>query len=265
MIDTKKYVWISNPEIHKEAKTSIHEFLKKTSQVKMLRAQWYWNFSFYPTSKEECQTNLKLWDYLNKNRNVLNGNYYVFNIGFPKSIYQFLKHTKRSKVLNPVIFGIAALYALQPEKRDVLRSQIYLPIYEKALIVVDKYFDKLLNINHNEMDFEIETGYFQRYYQNVRDILDSAFRDYVGNSIIFPFVNPFESAQKYEFAMREQNDFDIKLPYAYMREDDWKRIIKDGEVDSLQRAESNTELYNIWKEDLMKYHANIDTRIYQNN
>ena len=258
MNHSKDQIWISNHEIHKKARLKINDFLTRINSVEALRALWSIEFSFYPTRKEEYDMNLKLWDYLNKNRNSLNGRYIVFNVGFPESLYNYLRHTRRNKVMNPVILGIAALYALEPEKRTIIEEQIYPPIFSKAKDIAEKYFNNIMNLDDTDTDEErSESGYYLRYWQNVRDSFDKAFREYVGNSAIFSLIDPVNRSKRYEMAIYEKSDFDIKLPIAYMKDSDWERVVVKSEFDNLERSESNRELFMKWKKDLPKFHSSI--------
>ncbi len=260
----EKYLWISNNQIHKEAKISIHEFLKITSCVETLRVCSLLNFTLYPTSEEEYSTNLKLWDYVNKNRNSLNNYCKIFNIQFPKPLLYFLKHTNRADVIKPIVLGLAGLYIYAPEKRKILEQQLYPPIFEKVVSIVDKYFKDFLDIvfieSYENEEITDEDDSFYISIQAFRDRFDLAYKEYAKNSIMYQFVNPFDNMEKYNSAIME-NEFDIKLPHAYMSNDDWKRIIIEKKPDSLQRVESQPEPFNEWKYDLFRYHKGVNLPI----
>ena len=146
MENREKYIWVSNHQIHEEAKLPLPGFLDTISCVETLRTQPSLCFTLYPTSKNEYEMNLKLWDYLNKSRNSLNSGYKVFNVEFPKPLYYFLKHTNRVDVFKPIVLGLAGHYVFNPEKRKILQEQVYEPVFEKMLSIVNKYFKDFVDV-----------------------------------------------------------------------------------------------------------------------
>lgn len=250
-----EYIWISNHEINKEDKSSINTFYKKVDHLKGLRTRPNLYYTFYPVSKQGCNNNLKIWDYINKNRNSLNDNYYVFSLGLPKNLLHFLKFSRRAKLFNPIILGIAAKYVMDYDKRGIMRRQVYEPIFDKALNLVDKYFSDFLT--SSEFHQEYYDNYPAYYRTKLKSQFEKAFKEYVGDSSILSYVSPWENSNMYDNYYFENEAFDLKIPIAYMKKEDWEDIINNGEKDTLERSESKAELFSMWKHDLLKYHPEI--------
>ncbi|MDY0781680.1 hypothetical protein [Tenacibaculum sp. IB213877] len=252
----ENYIWISNHEINKEDKTSIDNFLKKVNHLKGLRTRPNLRFTFYPVSKNEVNNNLKIWDYINKNKNSLNDEYYIFNLGLPENMLNFLKFSKRTKLLNPIILGIATKYVLDYDKREIMREQVYEPIFDKALNLVDKYFSDFLISSefHEKYCYD-----FPEYYNTkLKSQFDKAFKEYVGDSSILPFICPWKNNKKYDTTIFETGEFDLKIPIAYMTKKDWEVVVITGEKDTLERAESRADVFNMWKYDLPNNHVGLE-------
>lgn len=260
MDSNNDFVWIPNHEINKKAQLSMRNFLNKIECVKTLRGQLYREFTFYPTSKNDCDINYKIWKYVNKDRNALNDSgFYAFNTQFPLWLYYFLKHSNRNNVMKPSIFSIATLYAFDPDKRNLLENEVHTPIFEKALKFAHEHFDELMYEEEYEIEYDgeimHETG--RRFLQKRKDLINKAFGEYIGNSIIYPYISPF---CKSEFG-RDYFDFNfkhsIKLPIAYLSNSDWNRIIINGKKDDMERAESDAIPLKKWKDDNMQFHKEL--------
>lgn len=254
----EKYQMVFNYQIHEVAKMDISDFLERIECITALRARWRRTFSFYPTSKHEYDENINLWRYVNGQRNALNNHHLVYAVAIPKSIYYFLRHTKRSQIFKPVLLGLATLWVLEPEKRSIMERQLYGTFYEKAVKLAKKYFHAILN-DVPKADIE-DVHYGHLYWQRYRDALDDAIRDYVGNTTLVPFIDASGegAAKRYEMALLEKNEFDIGCPYAYMTDSDWKNIVINGNDDDLMRVESDRQVIDLWKNDLGHYHKGLD-------
>lgn len=259
MIDETKYIWISNYQIHEEAKLDINDFLEKINCTEGLRVASWFRFTLFPTDKMEYDTNLELWDYINKNRNALNEKNKFYCIQFPKNLYYFLKHTKKSDIMKPIIIGLAGHYILEPSKRKILEKQIYKPIFNQVLEVVNKYFSDYLNLDFKTSydDDGEETNESEIATQSFRDKFHEVYGKYAKNSIMYQLVNPYDNIEKYNLASFE-DDFDIKLNHAFMTYIDWDSIVINGEKDSLDRSESKKEPLMRWRNDILRHHKNLD-------
>lgn len=253
-----KYQWAYNHQIHEDAKMDIQTFLHQVRNVKALRVGQYRNFSFYPTTKRDYEESIALWNFANDKRNELNSYHYIFAVAIPKPLYHFFRHTKRSQIFRPVILGLATLYVLEPDMREIMREQVYPTIYEKVLPVAEKYFKKILDNEPSEEERENDRGYYHRRHQLYNDLLDKAIRAYIGNTTLLPYLNAQKNIERYKLAMKEKREFDIRCLYAYMTKNDWTDIIvNDDFEDDLMRAESNEEVFSNWKFDLIRFHKGV--------
>lgn len=248
----KEYIWISNNQINVIAKKDINQFLDLIDHVEALRTREVLQFTTYPTTKEEFNNNLKLWDYLNKDRNSLNDkNHFIFNVRFPKFLYNLLKFSKRNKIRSFLELSIALKYIITPQKREILRSQIYEPIFDKAMNIVDKYFyDYLPSSQFNQKYLDSNPNF---YFSQLKKQAEKVYGEIIGNSSMFNIL----------FCLDKNFLIDIKLETAYMNDRDWKKIILMNQKDSLMRAESKKETIEAWRLDLLNefpelnYHEEI--------
>ena len=111
-----------------------------TAHVEALRTTKILTFTTYTTSKNEYNNNLKLWEYLNKNRNSLNDEgYFVFNVCFTGPLYNLFKFLKKIKI-KILKLSIALRYIIDTDKREIIKNKIYEPIFNKAMNIVGQYF-----------------------------------------------------------------------------------------------------------------------------
>ncbi len=241
----KKEVWVSNPNINKEAKINISDFIEKVSNVKALRTVESLVFTIYPTSKEEYNKNLKLWDYVNKNTNSLNDKYRkVFNVILPEELFNFLKFSKKSKVNNLVALSLAIRYVNDEYGRNIIEQQVYEPILEKMHSIINKYFYSFLHKDEEYADYE--ENYPEYFVVLWNKSMEKAQQELIGNSAMFKIIsNPFNKI----------NDF--KLQVSFMSDRDWNNIILNSSEDSLERVESRQDVFDFWKNNLYLEHSEL--------
>lgn len=246
MKTSKNYVGVSNQEIHKQANLSKECFLKKIECVKELRTDNRFEFTLYPVNMEECEINLKIWDFVNVDTNALNDDDYVFNIDFPKPLYDYLKNIKREHVLNSAILKMAMLYVTDPDNRDILEKQVYQPIFNEAVEISQMYFKEVLGMYDSDS---------AEYWIKLREAFFRACEKYITYSAMYPFIIPskiLKSREKYvDWNERDLISYSFPLSTAYMRDRDWKSIIENNGRDTLCRVESKKEPYLRWKTDFL--------------
>ncbi len=244
---TEEYIWVSNHQINDVVKKDIKDFIELTTHVEALRTREILRFTTYPTSKSEYNNNLRFWDYLNKNRNSLNDNeYFIFNVRFPKSLYNLLRFSKKTKIKNYLELSIALKYIIEPEKRKNLRTQVYEPIFDKAMNIVDKYFyDYLPSSLFCQKNIDSNPGF---YFTQLKKQAEKVYNELIGNSSMFNTL----------FCLDGNFIIDIKLETAYMSSKDWETVILKNEKDSLDRIESKKEMIEMWRFDLLNEFAELN-------
>ena len=78
---------------------------------------------------------------------------------------------------------------------------------------------------------------------------------------MYQLVNPYDNIEKYNLASFE-DEFDIKINHAYMTPIDWDNIVLNGKFDVMDRSESKKEPLMRWKNDILKYHKNLNLEIF---
>ncbi len=247
--------WIPNLQINRAAKMNQREFLERIDCIRYLRAQWEFRFTCYPTSETEYEFNRNLWEYVNNDQNALNTRNKVFNVGMPMPIYLFLRHTPKDKIFNGIELGLAGKYALKPEKREIMQKQLYPPVFNNAILLLDRYFKPFaVNATQGLME-NLELEHFKHEFHN-------AFAAHCGNSAIYHLITPFEADKKWINFKTDESGFDVLLPFGYMRDDDWKRIVLDGQKEDLHRSESDQSMFEWWKHLYTKFHSSLTEDIY---
>lgn len=246
MKKTKNYVSVYNQEIHKQANLSKECFLKKIECVEELRTANRFEFTLYPVNMEECEINLKIWDFVNADTNALNDDDYVFNIDFPEPLYDYLKNIKREHVLNSAILKIAILYVTLPDIRDILEKQVYKPIFNEAVEISQMYFKEVLEMYDSD---SVEYGI------KLKEAFFNACVKYITYSAMYPFIIPSKILKgREEYVDWNEKDlihYSFPLSTAYMRDRDWKCIIDNNGRDTLCRVEGKKEPYLLWKTDFL--------------
>lgn len=252
--DFKNYIWISNYQINKQANLKIEDFLQKIRFLKNLRLiETGHFFYFYPTSKKEYEENIRLWDFINNDKNALNDSHKVFIAGFPLELYYFLRHTPKKSIFTPIILALAGIYILEVSKRKIMEENIYRPLFDEIIKVVNKHFKQFINLMDDEKP---KKGIFSIQRQKFEDIYNTTYGSIVKNSILFSLINPFNDSYKVNTIL--DDDLGINIPLGYLSDIDWEAIVMNGKEDPLIRSESNEILLKRWRLDLIKYHKEED-------
>ncbi len=249
--DFGNYIWISNYEINKLSNLKIVDFLNKISSVQALRFNDNEHFFyFYPTSKEEYEKNIILWDFINNDKNALNGFYNkIFIAGFPSELYYFLRHTPKTSLFKPIILALSGIYILDVSKRKSMKEDVYPPLFDEVTKVVNKYFKEFIDLMD---DGKPEKGIFSMQMQKFIDKYDTTYGSVVKNSILYSLINPFNDS--YKVSTYLDDDLGMGIPCGCLNDEDWKSIVINGKKDSLDRDGSNEMLLKKWRFDLSKYH-----------
>jgi len=239
---------IIDPNIHKQAKITRDKFLEKVSCVKSIRTSYNSNYiSFYITSLEEYSNLKKFYDLINTG--VFSFSYNkVFAIAVQPKLYEWFKNTAYDVIEKQIVGWLAASYYFQPEKRSVKKEQLYKPLFDEILELVDKHFksfslpdfdllnDKLFNDSDETLFSEIEKCN-QKYLQFCNDFYQAEPPEFL--------KTPFGYETLPEWGVNDCHNFEFV--WAYFTDSDWERIIVKDKPDNLQRSESRDDLWEKWK------------------
>ena len=227
--DISGLVIIIDPEIHKKAKLTREEFLERVSNVNHIRSGVNHNYiRISSTSLDEHLNLKKFYDLINYAKFDFK-NYHNFAIAVEPKLYNWFKYTELEVIEKQIIFWIASFYFFVPEKRPIIKDQLYVLLFEEITKIVDKYYT------------EIELPNFELLYQNFFDDIDEEIievekkctekylelcQKYYKNSPPEFLKSPF-TYKKYEDWGISDN-FSFEFIEAYFLEGDWERIILKG-------------------------------------
>lgn len=238
-----------DPYIHEKAKLSKDVFLDRVKNVKYLRTFKNSNYiSFYITSIEENNNLLKFHNLVN------NGifdfeNYYVFAVSIQPKLYNWFKTTDLLTIQKQIVCWMAALYYFNLEKREILKKQVYKPLFEEILSIVEKYynnfpipdFDIISEPLFEQEDYTLspeEKECIDKYHQVCQDFYNSKPPEFLSS--------PFDYKNLEGWGVNDNSDFEFVE--SYLNEGDWKRIvIKGASSDDMNRVESRDDLWIKWK------------------
>jgi 5-methylcytosine-specific restriction endonuclease McrA len=245
---------VIDPEIHKKAKLTREQFLDRVSHVKQIRTSVNYNYiSFYICSLEEY-LNLKKFHELVNEAKFDFKNYFNFAIAIEPKLYDWFKNTEYSIIEKQISFWIASQYFFVPDKRHILTEQLYKPLFDEILKLVDTFYK----------DFELPN--FKRLNQKLLDDDDESIFDeeercrqkYLERCKAFYKRNPPEFLTS-PFGYDLSEDWGINDRYcfefieAYFLEKDWENIIVRGNKDDMGRVESRSDLWEKWKHTFATY------------
>lgn len=245
----KGQIILINPYIHKRAKLSKAEFLERIKYIKELRTTINSNYiSFYITSLEENNNLFRFHDLVTQGSFEFDC-HEVFAVAIQPKLFEWFRSTDKVIIQKQIASWMAGTYFFNVDKRDILRKQVYKPLFEELLYVVNTYYEdyhlpdfadllQKLNENDDEIIFEMQDRCTEKYVQVCREYYNTAPPDFL--------KSPFGYLGDSEWGVNDFHNFEFVQ--AYLNEDDWKRIVLKGNCqDSMHRAESNDELFLKWK------------------
>lgn len=144
---------------------------------------------------------------------------------------------------------MAALYYFNLEKREIQERQVYKPLFEELLNVVEKYYkdfpipdfdnlsERLFEKEDNTL-FIKEKECIDKYHQVCRDYYNSEPPEFLSS--------PFDYKSLEDWGVNDYYNFEFVE--SYLNEGDWERIVvKGGSNDNMHRAESRDDLWIKWK------------------
>lgn len=238
-----------DPFIHKKAKLTREEFLEKVKYVKHIRTAYNSHYiSFYITSVDENNNLIKFHDLVNKGIFDFDS-YHVFAVAIQPKLYNWFKTTSITTIQKQITFWLASLYFFVPDKQHIVKDQLYKPLFEEALEIVDNYYkdfplpdfttlrQKLLD-NDDETIFTTEDKCREKYLEVCREYCKTEPPEFLSS--------PFDYDNLKEWGVNDYHNFEFVE--AYFTEGDWNRIIvKGNSQDSMSRSESRDDLWLKWK------------------
>lgn len=242
-------VVLIDPYIHKKAKLAKDDFLERVSHIKYLRTAYNTNYiSFYITSVDEYNNLIKFHDLVNKG--IFDFSYHqVFAVAIQPKLYNWFKTTTITTIQRQIASWMAGSYYFNPDKREIQKRQVYKPLFEEILNIVDTHYknfavpdfsvlSKRLFENNDETIFREQERCKEKYMQTCLEYCKAEPPEFLSS--------PFEYDNIKEWGVNEYHNFEFVQ--AYLRDDDWERIVvKGNSKDDMHRSESRDDLWLKWK------------------
>lgn len=246
--DLRGQTIIIDPYIEKKAKLTRDEFLKRVACVKSIRTSYNSNYiSFYITSLDEF-TNLKKFHDLINEGTFDFPTHKVFAVAVQTKLYDWFKNTDYAVIEKQIVGWLTAAYYFQPTKRNIQKEQLYKPLFDEILTLVDKHFksfslpdfdkfeEEFLNDNNEKVFAEIAKCN-KKYNEFCHDFYNSDPPEFL--------KTPFDYETLPEWGVNDYHNF--QFVQAYFTDKDWEHIIVKGNADDIQRSESRDDLWEKWK------------------
>lgn len=237
----KGQIVLIDPFIHKKAKLSKAAFLEKINDVKYLRTAVNSNYiSFYITSVEEYINLVKFHELVNKG--IFDFNFHeVFAVSIQPKLYEWFKTTDINTIQKQIVSWMSGLYFFNPEKRNLIKQQVYSLLYEEIQTIIEKYYAGFHVSDFSDLDDEStfdERNCLEKYKEVCLEIYSSEPPEFL--------KSPFGYEYEKEWGLNSYHNFEFVM--AYITENDWDRIVIKGKNgDDLDRVESRDDLWLKWK------------------
>ena len=244
----KGQIVLIDPWVHKKTKLSRAQFLDKVGYVEQIRTAINSNYiSFYVTSIDENNNLLKFHDLVNKGIFEFR-DYHVFAVAIQPKLYNWFRTTPIGMIQKQISCWLASSYFFQPDKRDIQKQQIYAPLFEEILEIIDIYYKDFELPNFKSLEQKL----FENNDEKIFDQYDKCTKKYLEVCKAFykteppEFLSsPFEYKNLKEWGVNERHNFEFVQ--AYFTEKDWGQIIEGDSQDDLHRVESRDDLWLKWK------------------
>lgn len=255
-VKTNDLIVLIDKRIHEKADLKKMEFIRRIGYVKGIRTNFNTHLlSYYITSLEEYNWFDKFYKIVNTGEFDINyltdEAYYIFAIAIKPKLYSWFKNNSLDTIKKQIINWIAAKYFYDIEKRDIIKDQIYKPILDEALKLVDLYYKKNEdNENQQEIYYKVSNDYvgsrppeFLNYFYDFNScgdnwgisnfnfiIIESFFTDHDWNYIVLKDINR------------------LRKRFNHSSYTDEKLLELINQKDDLIRAESSIEMWEKWKQ-----------------
>lgn len=235
----KGQIVLIDPYIHKKAKLTKEQFIERVKYVKYLRtASNSFYISFYITSLDENNNLIKFHELVNHGIFDFD-NYHVFAVAIQPKLYNWFKTTNITTIQQQIAAWLAGCYYFNLDKREIQKKQIYKPLLEEILEIVETYYKDFPIPNFEDEKAYIEINKCKKKYIQVC-------KDYYKTEPPEFLSSPFDYEYLQEWGVN--NYYNFEFVEAYFNEGDWKRIVIEGKSqDDMHRSESLDDLWLKWK------------------
>lgn len=249
-----EHIIIIDPYIHKKANLTRDEFLDRVANVKEIRTGENYSYTTFYICSFDDYINLQNFHEIINYAKFNFKNYHNFAIAVKPKLYNWFKTTDYSVIEKQITFWLASLYYFVPNKRSIVEKQLYPPLFEEILILIETHYK-----NFQLPDFDLlNQNLFDNNDESIFDEEDKCKIKYLKEIKKFTKFNPPEFLMS-PFGYEHLEDWGINDSFgfnffeAYFLPKDWNFIIKNNGVDSLKRAESRSDLWEKWKHTYGKF------------
>ena len=245
-------VTIINPYIHQDAKLKKDKFLERIKNVEFLRTNDFECDYLVGTSYQ--------WDFFRElhdaiNKGIVNFSYTsskVFAFRISRDLHDWFKNNGIETIQKQIINWNAAVYASSPDDHWFFETEIYGVVFNEIKNVAKLYYSDELNDSTYE-------GASMNY---INCLPPKFLKDPITKRIIFNKLGPmFAPTLNVEIAYFNQSDWVLiaernekqyremhkhEIERGIITKSDIDRVFKHAETDTLQRAESDKEIFNEW-------------------
>ncbi len=258
---------MTNPFIHLESKLKKEDFLERIKNIQQIRTNTLYR-SLLPEDEREWLIVEELHKAINTAKFEFTSiSWKIFAIEISKYLYTWLKNNDLQTIQKQIINWISALYASNETMQEYISENVYPPVLIEVKNVINNFYLKKLSHTITPIHSKTTTN------QTNRTKYQMASLDYVNchppKHLKDPFIHRFKikpSGFGIEYAPQ------IKIRAAYFTKLDWllivdrsqkkleeyykndesmtiskiKTMLKEAENDTLNRAESDKDLWNKW-------------------
>lgn len=244
---------VINPNVNAKSGLKRQDFLTRVSGVQAVRTNYKKpeeNLTIYIHDRESWEFYRYLQEAICQgNFDNLDNFYEVthFGIDIPDQLLKWFQNCNIDLIRRQIVCWLSAMYAFEPDRREIMKKQIYLPVMEE---IQKLYYDFYL-----EREPFLENAGQEELYKIYHDACRFY---YCATPPIFldqPCLLKLNHARD-AWRIPENSEFDIKIGRFYFNESDWKSIVEDRlEDETLLREESSREYWIKWKHQFASYES----------
>ena len=243
---------IIDPFIHKKAKISREEFLKRIKNITAIRARGNdRSCSFYITSLDEYKNLACL------HRGVNKGEFdfvdytedHVFAIYLQPKLHKWLKNNKFLSIKMQIENWLAANYYFTPDERIMRKQEIYPLLFKEIIGLVKDYYEDFELPDFDLLEEQLSTNDDETFFEKIKECkqkyLAVCNKLYQADPPEF-LQNPFEYKYLPEWGIGI--DYNFVFGILYFKKGEWQKIIIENKDDyDVNAVESNSDMWQKWK------------------
>ncbi len=280
-IDTKKNKILVNTSIHRKANLSKKLFLDRIANFEGLRTQQNY-ISLYVRTEEDDHELTDLWRLVNEGdfRLRIFPDTAIFVVSLEHNFYKWFKKYDVELIRKQICNWISATCLMNPDSKDDLLNSLYEPYANEIEHIIEHFYSPDFDEKYSYYRFDPK----ENNPQEQRDLILERNSEYKSAALKYfncpppkELPNPFEESHSITFYHSLESALPkIQVRAAYIRDDDWlaiverdltkleeyyhidtgkshvtfedlQRMLSEGEIDNMMRAESQKEPWEIWK------------------